>query len=228
MKDLKFSVTKEILQLGVKIITARITDVQNSDLNPQFENFKNSELEKIRQEFGGEPYEEDPILAGFRELHKEVKRSNIKYVASPEALRRAFTERNRFPHINTLVDIYNLVSLESGLALGAHDIKNIKGNVTLRITKGDESFIPLGKQEPVPIFPGEYAYIDDGNNILCRLEVLQVEQTKVTKESKDIFLIIQGNTNTGKDLVMDTAKNVCELMTKYCGGTYSLLETEIA
>ena len=223
MKYLKFSVTKEVLDLGVKILTARITGVQNSSSNPEFEKLKNSELEKIKQQWLEKKYKDDSVLIGFRDLHTKVGRSNRDYVASPEGLRWLLLERGRFPHINTLVDIYNMVSVKTGLALGAHNIDKVQGNITLRLTKGDEIFIPLGKTEPVSVFAGEYGYIDDGNNVVCRLEVLQVEPTKVTPESNDIFMIIEGNVNTDVEYVRNTAKEVCELITKYCGGSYSFL-----
>jgi len=223
MREFFFNTQKEVLDLGVKIITARITNVQNTDSNTDFETYKNSELEKVKNQWAGKKYKDDPILAGFRDLHTKVGRSNRDYVASPEGLRWSFLERGRFPHINLLVDIYNLVSLKTGLALGAHDIDKVQGNITLRLTKGDEIFIPLGKTEPVAIFPGEYGYVDDGNSVVCRLEVLQVEPTKVIAESKDIFLIIEGNANTSDEYVKQSAEEVCKTITKYCGGSYVFL-----
>ena len=223
MRDLKFAVSEEVSDLGVKIVAARITDVKNTESNPEFEDFKNSELENVKRQWDGKKYKDDPILAGFRDLHTKIGRSNREYVASPEGLRWLFLERGRFPHINTLVDIYNLVSIRTGLALGAHDIDKVQGNITLRLTKGDETFIPLGKTEPSAIFPGEYGYVDDGNNVICRMEVLQVEPTKVTADSKDVFMIIEGNSNTTAEYVRDAAEDVCQLITKYCGGTYSFL-----
>jgi DNA/RNA-binding domain of Phe-tRNA-synthetase-like protein len=223
MKDFSFNVNPEVLNLGVKIVTARISGVQNSKNNAEFEKYKIEELEKIKETFKGKKYNDDHILAGFRDLHTKVGRSNRKFVASPEDLRYVLLEKNKFPHVNTLVDIYNLVSIKSGLALGAHSIDAINGNVTLRLTKGDEAFIPLGKKEPELIFPGEYAYIDDKNNIICRLEVLQIEATKITEDTHDVFMIIEGNANTTDDYVKKYAKEVCELITTYCGGKYTFL-----
>lgn len=223
MKDLKFEVTKEVSNLGIKILTARIVGVQNTDSSADFEVYKNAELEKVKQEWANKKYKDDPVLVGFRDLHTKVGRSNRDYVASPEGLRWLLLERGRFPHINTLVDIYNLISVKTGLALGAHDIDKVNGNITLRLTKGDEKFVPLGKTEPLPVFPGEYGYCDDGNNVICRLEVLQVEPTKVTPESKDVFMIIEGNANTESEFVKNAAEAVCQLITKYCGGSYSFL-----
>ena len=223
MRNFSFSTQKEVIDLGVKIITARITDIKNSDSNADFETYKNAELENIKQQWEGKKYKDDPVLTGFRDLHTKVGRSNRDYVASPEGLRWSFLERGRFPHINLLVDTYNLVSLKTGLALGAHDIDKVKGNITLRLTKGDEIFIPLGKTEAVSIFPGEYGYVDDGNNVVCRLEVLQVEPTKVGIESKDIFLIVEGNANTSSEYVKQVAEEVCRTITKYCDGSFNFL-----
>jgi DNA/RNA-binding domain of Phe-tRNA-synthetase-like protein len=223
MRDFKFSVTKDVLNLGVKIVTARITGVMNTESNTEFELYKQSVLDEVKQKYGGKKYDNDPVLAGFRDLHTKVGRSNRKFVASPEGLRYVLLEKGRFPHINTLVDIYNLISVKTGLALGAHNIDKINGNITLRLTKGDETFVPLGKSETTPVFPGEYSYVDDGNNIVCRLEVLQVEPTKVTTDIKDVFMIIEGNTSTSDELVRSTAKEVCELIVKYCGGKDELL-----
>ena len=224
MNELSFSVTKDVLDLGVKIVTARISDLKNTDTDLDFETYKNKQLEEIKKQWDGKKYKDDPVLAGFRDLHTKVGRSNREYVASPEGLRWFFLERGRFLQINLLVDCYNLVSLKSGLALDAHDTSKVNGNITLRLTKGDEMFIPLGKSEPLPIFPNEYSYVDDGNNIICRMEVLQVEPTKVTADTNDVFVIIEGNSNTELQYVMDTAKEVCELIIKYCCGSYSFLD----
>lgn len=220
--SLQFSASQEALDLGIKIVTAQILGVQNVQ-NPAFEAYKEAQLEEIRKTWEGRKYKDDPILEGFRELHTKVGRSNRDYVASPEGLRWLFLERGRFPKINTVVDIYNLVSLKSGLALGAHDIRHVHGNIALRLTKGDENFVPLGSSEPVAVFPGEYAYVDDENTIICRMEVLQVEATKVTSETSDLFIIIQGNANTDGAYVQGFAQEVCELIAQYCGGQYSFL-----
>jgi DNA/RNA-binding domain of Phe-tRNA-synthetase-like protein len=223
MKDFTFSATDEVIKLGVKIVTARMVGVKNSLENKEFEVYKENVLSELKNKLSGKKYDDDLVLAGFRDLHTKVGRSNRTYVASPEGLRYVFLERDRFPHINTVVDIYNLISLKTGLALGAHNVDKIKGNITLKLTTGDEKFIPLGKIEPTLILPGEYGYVDDDNNVVCRLEVLQVETTKITTDSNNLFLIIEGNTNTSDEFVRSTAKEVCEMITKYCGGSFKFL-----
>lgn len=225
MKKLNFQVSDEVFRLGVKVLTIQIIGVENAKSNKGFEKYLLGELENIKNFWKGKNYKEDKILKGFRDLHTKIGKSNRKFPSSPEALLSLFLETGRFPRINTLVDIYNLVSIKTRLALGAHDIDKIMGNITLRLTYGDENFLPLGSLEKVPVPPGEYAYIDDGNNIICRMEVLQVEPTKITLDSKNVFLIIQGNANTTNGYIEAGAQEVLGLIRKYCNGEYTFLNS---
>jgi DNA/RNA-binding domain of Phe-tRNA-synthetase-like protein len=215
---INFLVDQKVLDLGVKVKTALITGVRNSP-NPDVDNFIAEELKKISVP----NIDNDLFLQGFRELHEKVGRSNRDYVSSPESLINFFTKKGRLPNISPVVNLYNLISLKSHLALGAHDTSKTNGNVTLKITDGSENFIPLGKTEKENIFPGEYAYVDEQNNVICRLEVIQCDATKITTETKDVFLITQGNAGTDQNYIDKTARETCELITKFCGGTYQLL-----
>src|SRR5262249_36366177 len=140
-------------------------------------------------------------LQGFRQLHEAVGRSNRKYVSSAENLLKVLLQTGQLPHVNLLVDIYNLVSVKTRLSLGAHDVSAIRGNVSLRLTTGEERFWPLGADAPKPVGPGEYAYVDDQNNMLCRLEVRQGDSTKITLGTREGFYIVQGNPVTGSEYI---------------------------
>jgi DNA/RNA-binding domain of Phe-tRNA-synthetase-like protein len=102
-------------------------------------------------------------------------------------------KHGQLPRINLLVDIYNLVSVKTHLSLGAHDRQKLGGDVHLKLTTGTERFWPIGTNELYPVKPGKYAYVDDDNDIICRLEVRQVEKTKVLPDTTACFFIVQGN-----------------------------------
>ena len=121
--------------------------------------------------------------------------------------------------INQAVDIYNLISLDSKLALGAHNIDQVDGDVTLRFTDGTEKFVPLGQQEPVPVNAHEYSYCDDANEVLCRLEIRQVNKTLVDESAKNVFYIVQGNEATTEDYLKEVAQRIIDTTVNYCGGT---------
>jgi DNA/RNA-binding domain of Phe-tRNA-synthetase-like protein len=117
-----------------------------------------------------------------------------------------------------LVDIYNAISLKYKLALGAHDWNKIEGNVNLKFTNGTEKFIPLGETEPKSIRAGEYSYIDDSNEIICYLDVRQIDKTKVTLKTKDVFFVVQGNAFTSYSYIEQAATELIQLVKKFCGG----------
>ena len=102
--------------------------------------------------------------------------------------------------------------------MGAHDIDKIDGNVTLRLQDGSERFVPLGLDEPQPVKAGEYSYIDDANEIICHLEIRQVNKTLVDEHSKNIYFIIQGNEVTSDALLETTAQKLIDRVTQFCGG----------
>jgi DNA/RNA-binding domain of Phe-tRNA-synthetase-like protein len=129
--------------------------------------------------------------------------------------------------VNKMVDINNIISLDSKLTLGAHNIDNVSGNVTLRFTNGTERFVPLGQTEPIPVSPHEYSYIDDSNEVLCRLEIRQVQKTLVDETACNVFYIVQGNEATSDELLLQTAQQIIDLTTKYSGGEGEIIIPKI-
>jgi DNA/RNA-binding domain of Phe-tRNA-synthetase-like protein len=220
---MKFSITQPVLNIGVKGYYFLIEQFQNQLSDPQFEIIKAETIAAVLAEFPAEKLKTDPILAGFRDLHTAVGRSNKRFVASPENLLSLLIQTGRLPQINLVVDIYNLISLKSKLALGAHDTAKIAGNITLRLTDGTEKFTPLGATEPQNIGAGEYGYVDDSNEVICRLEVRQVEKTKVTLATTACFYIVQGNNHTEQSYIDSIASELIDLTTRFCGGTVTTL-----
>ena len=90
--------------------------------------------------------------------------------------------------------------------------------MALRLTDGSEGFHPVGAAEPEPIRPGEYAYVDDADDVICRLEVRQVEKTKVTAATRDLFLIVQGNPATSAEAVRAGHERLVAVLTRFFGG----------
>lgn len=216
---IRFTVAPEVLALGVRGVYLVIAGLRNRETDAAFEKAKEETLTTLVEAYRQPGFiQNDPVLAGFRDLHTKVGRSNRKYVASPEALVARLVRTGTVPSVNLVVDIYNLVSLETRLALGAHNVAEIAGGVELRLTTGDEGFVPLGGSAPEPVFAGEYAYVDEANDVICRMEVLQVEKTKVGLEAADVFYIVQGNANTPAADVERAAEKLVTMTTRFCGG----------
>jgi len=218
----KFIVQTGIAAIGLKGIFISILGIKNTGTDANFETFRRNVLEKAYREIANE-MKDDIYLKGFRQLHDAVGAPNRKNLSAAENLYKLFTKNKDIPHINLLVDIYNTISIKYKLALGAHDLDFVEGNIHLRFTDGTEKYIPLGEQEPKMVRAGEYSYIDDSNEILCYLDVRQVNKTKVTVDSKDVFFIIQGNSNTPYSHIEQASSELIGLVKNYCGGLEQFL-----
>lgn len=161
----------------------------------------------------------------IQEINNTVYSSSLNdYIdVHVKRLLKNLLKKQEFHKINPLVDLYNLISMDTKLALGAHDLDKIEGNITLRLTQGNENYIPLGSEEAKEVKAGIYSYIDDANDIICYSEIRQVDKTKVTNESKDIFFIVQGNKETSDKYVKDIAKELITVLTYYLGETDEIL-----
>jgi DNA/RNA-binding domain of Phe-tRNA-synthetase-like protein len=222
-RDVGFTIAEEARALGLQCAVFTLRNIDNRATDQAFEGMKTRLVQGILAELSPAKIVTDPVLQGFRRLHEAVQCSNKKFVASPEALLKGLLQTGRLPRINLLVDIYNLVSVKTRLSLGAHDIAAVCGNIHLRLTTGEEHFWPLGSDIPKPVGRGEYAYVDDENNILCRLEVRQADRTKIRLDTTDCICIVQGNPVTEREYLRTTAEELTALMQSFCGGQARLL-----
>ena len=213
-----FYVEDKVLEIGVKVLFAVVHDIDNRGVSKEWEEYRNARIKELLEEYRGLDVHADPILEGFNILHDRSGVKRRKNTPSSENLIKQLVKHGGMPIINQVVDIYNIISLESKLSLGAHDIDRVDGNVTLRFTDGTERFQPIGQADPYYLNPGEYAYCDDSNEVLCRLEVRQVEKTKVTEDTRSILFIIQGNDEPADSLLQETAERIIQLTIRYCGG----------
>ena len=222
-KTINFNISDDVHAIGLKGAYLAIGELKNKRSDSDFEEIKNTTVNSILSNIDEEKIKNDKILQGFRKLHDAVKRSNRKNVASPENLLKMLIRLRMLPSINLIVDIYNLISIKSGLALGAHDLSKVSGDIELRMTNGTENFHPLGAKELKPVQAGEYSYIDSANDIICRLEVRQVEKTKVALDTTECFYIIQGNMETSSEYIKSAVDDLINLTQRFCGGEVRML-----
>jgi DNA/RNA-binding domain of Phe-tRNA-synthetase-like protein len=212
---MRFEISPEVKELGINVCMSIIRDANIVN--------KNSSLEKIKKETCQKSQTFDisnsEILVGYMELYDKI---GLNEAPPAEALINLLKTNGRLPNINTVVDCYNLVSAETLISAGAHDTSQIKGDMRFVITDGSERYTPLGQNEPIKVQNGEYACMDE-EKILCRMDIKQCSETKITKDTKEFMIYVQGNKNVNSDYLREALKKACELITKICGGEYKIM-----
>lgn len=224
---MNYYVQQAVLDAGVKIIFAQVNDIDNHKDSEEWKDYRNQRLKELYEEYREMDVHEDPVLEGFNILHDKTGVKRRKNIPASENLIKLLKKNGDMFFINQAVDIYNMISLETKLALGAHNIDKVDGNFTLRFTDGIEKFVPIGQTEPIPVNAHEYSYCDDSNEVLCRLEIRQVEKTKVDEDTRNICYIVQGNEAVEQEYLIKTAQQIVDTTVKYCGGSGEVVIPEI-
>ena len=222
-RKFEFKVQPEVLDIGVKIKGVRIQGINNTVYSSSLNDYIDVHVKRLLENNTLDSLKENKVIQSFYDLHKAVGIPKRKNLPASENLLKNLLKKQEFHKINPLVDLYNLISMDTKLALGAHDLDKTEGNISLRLTQGNENYIPLGSVEAKEVKAGIYSYIDDANDIICYSEIRQVDKTKVTEESKDVFFIVQGNQATTDKCVEDVAQELITVVTYYLGGTGEIL-----
>src|SRR5271163_5111472 len=126
---------------------------------------------ECRRRWGGVELSAIPGVAAWRSAYKGFGIKKTSYRSSVERLIKRVLAGGALPQVNALVDLYNVVSLESGLCLGCDDLDCIEGDLAFRYSRPDDTFVDMGAEageDPNdPPKPGEVVYADS-RHVLCR------------------------------------------------------------
>ena len=99
---------------------------------------------------------ESPQVEAARQAYKALGKDPARYRGSAEALLRRMVAGKGLPEINAVVDVINLVSVESRLPVGLYDLGHVVGEIVFRAGLAGETYKGIGKYdlnlEELPLF----------------------------------------------------------------------------
>jgi DNA/RNA-binding domain of Phe-tRNA-synthetase-like protein len=157
-------------------------------------------------------------VAAWRAAYKGFGVKRTSYRSSAERLIKRVLAGQPLPEINGLVDLYNMVSLETGLCLGCDDLDRTCGDLAFRFSRPGDSFVDMGAEageDPNdPPKEGEVVYAD-GRHVLCRRwNWRQDARTASSAATRRAVLTAQSN---GVGDVQSAAARLAYLIGRECG-----------
>lgn len=159
-----------------------------------------------------------PIQA-TRQAYKCLGKDPNRYRPSAEALRRRILRGLPLYKIDTLVDIINLVSIQSGYSIGGFDADKIAGDLVLGVGREGEWYNGIGRGELN--IEGLPVYRDNVGGV--GTPTSDEERTKIGLETSNLLMIINGY--SGEKNLLAAACNASDLLKKYVSAIN--LETEL-
>lgn len=153
-----------------------------------------------------------PQIAAMRSAYKTLGKDPSRYRGSAEALLRRVLASKGLYQINSVVDINNLVSLESLNPAGTYDLDKITPPIELRIGAAGECYKGIGKDliniESLPVFADAAGAFGSPTS--------DSERAMVRLGTTKILMVVFSF--TGPDGLERWLQRSSELLCRYCSG----------
>ena len=185
----------------------RITDSSDALL----ETFDET-ISRVRQQFSDMPISEHPVAGGVRRLFKSVGIDPSRYRPSGESLVRRVLKNQALNHINSIVDINNICSMESLFPLGVYDRAQIIGNVSIRLGTGDDVYHGIERSINID---GKLVSADDKGAFGS--PIADSDRTRVTEATRDALVLLYAPESTDAAAVHSTLDRFANLAHEHTG-----------
>src|SRR6202048_2509878 len=155
---------------------------------------------------------DSPRILATRAAYKALGKDPARYRGSAEALLRRIIAGKGLPRINAVVDIINLVSVESRLSIGLYDLAHLSGDIVFRAGRAGETYKGIGKYdlnlEGLPVFCDAIGPHGSPTS--------DSERTMVTTETKRVVAAVISF--GGRDGLQRWTQRLSDLFQRYASG----------
>ncbi len=129
---------------------------------------------------------EIPNIKESRMAYKAFGKDPSRYRVSSEALVRRIGQGKGLYEVNTVVDVNNLISIESGFSAGSYDTAMMGEELIFRVGKDGETYKGIGKDvvkiDGLPVLADEEGAIGSATS--------DSERAMITEDAKEILTLV--------------------------------------
>lgn len=172
-----------------------------------------------------ENFQDHPRLAVWADVFRSMNLNPNRYPPSVLNLIKRARKGTELPYVNTLVALFNCVSLRHLIPCGGDNLEAVTGDLYLGFAKGDESYVPLGRPDVVENPPaGEVIYMDTGNkDVFCRAWCWKNgDRSKLLPETRWAAINVEVNQENPDEAVREIAGELAGRLNNYTGADVEL------
>lgn len=196
-----------------------IRNIENNIFNDKIEILLNREI----VEKSGKGLAQNDLVKIWEEAYLKFGANPNKFPPSIKSLAKRIDAGGKIPFINSVVALFNYISIKYLIPCGGDDFDRIEGNAKLGLANGAEQFVPLGGTESENPVPGEIIYFDDKTlKVMCRRwNWRNGDFTKITEKTKQMVINLDGLL-PGEGYIEKARDELAKLLVEYCGAQLSL------
>lgn len=157
---------------------------------------------------------EIPNIKESRAAYKAFGKDPSRYRVSSEALIRRIGQGKRLYEVNTVVDVNNLISIESGFSVGSYDAARMGEDLVFRIGEAGETYKGIGKEEikidALPVLADEQGAIGSSTS--------DSERAMITEDAQEVLTLIYSfSDNQDLEKALESGRRYLEQYAKTSG-----------
>lgn len=191
-----------------------VYDIENRPENDKIKELLASEIKNKT----GQNLLDHELIKSWDSVYESFGTNPNKFPPSIKSLVKRIGKGGEIPFINSVVALFNYISIKYLIPCGGDDIDKIEGDLRLGLSKGTESFTPLGGSEKENPEAGEVIYFDDKTqNVMCRRwNWRNGDFTKITPDTKRIVINLEGIGPASQALIEEARDELNSLLIEHC------------
>jgi DNA/RNA-binding domain of Phe-tRNA-synthetase-like protein len=198
------------------ICIGTITGIHNQKDNDQLRQLKKTVYEEARAKHNVEALKNDPTVRAYRDFYWKLDIDPTKTRPSGEALLRRVLNGNELPSISTVVDAYNLASMQTIIPISGFDRDTLNPPFHIRFAK-NETFTGIGMTKPI-LLTEKMLVLTDEKQVLCLYPYRDSDCTKITVQTERAVIIGYGAPRIGQEQLKEAVERTLEYIKCISGG----------
>ena len=206
---------------GLRVVELKMEKIVVKKSDPALDEFKRAVQDGIRRRnLSLEQLKEQPIFRAYRDFFWSVGIDPTKVRPAGEALTRRILGGRDLPSINTVVDAYNLASVESSIAIAAFDISTISERaLVMRRARRGEPFHGIGMNAADSLAGTEIVIEDeDSRRLIAVYPYRDSDDSKVIEKTTRVLFMMCGVPGIEDDALQKAASLTKEFVERLCSG----------
>lgn len=196
---MKITIDSEIKNITpnfeIGVLVADVAVCQNNEIDSLIDLYQ----QKLSHQFQIEDVVNIPIIKDGRDAYKAYGKDPSRYRLAVESLYRRIVKGNPLYRINNIVDLGNILSLETQKSVAVLDYNRIDGDVLVRLGTDKDEYIGIGRGKlsisKIPLYEDKIGPFGSTTS--------DTDRTKITDRTSRILLLIisfSGNETLAKEL----------------------------
>ena len=193
-----------------------ITGIHNQKENEQLRQLKKAVYGEAKAKYSVEALKDNPTARAYRDFYWKLDIDPTKTRPSGEALLRRVLNGNELPNISTVVDAYNLASMQTVIPISGFDKDRLNPPLHIHFAK-NEAFTGIGMDKPMQLTE-KMLILTDEKQVLCVYPYRDSDHTKITLLTQKAVIIGYGAPRIAQEQLKAAVESTLEYIKRVSGG----------